>query len=103
MQFVHAMKLGCDSKIDKLAESWMNGEVKPGALQRMIAHTENEHRKKLDRINEHKRIEAIRAGQELIVEDVECVVEEEDEMLALFAAIEDIQAANKERTSKTLH
>ncbi len=93
------MKLGCDSRLDKLAESWMNGEVKPGALHRIIVHTENDHQIKLDRYKEQKRIAAIRAEPEQVVEEYI----EDDDILALFAAIEDIQAANKERTTSTLH
>ncbi|WJM55317.1 hypothetical protein QUC26_09265 [Pseudomonas asiatica] len=88
MQYLHALKLGCDSRLDKLADAWMRGEVKPGQLNKMIEHTESEHRKKLDNHKEQQRIALIQQQEE---------EETDDELLALFAAIEEIQDANLER------
>lgn len=99
MQYVHAMKLECDSRLDKLADAWMKGEVKPGQLDQMIEHTESEHRKRIDYRKEQQRIALINKPEETD-EHTDNV---DDDLLALFAAIEEIQDANRERVSKKKH
>lgn len=92
MQLLHALDLGTNSRMDKLAEDWIEGRIKPGALQGAIYHTESKARIHLDRKLERERIAAIRKQE---TEDYE----DDEQLLALFQAVEDIQEANKERAS----
>lgn len=97
MQLLHALKLGADSKLDKLADAWMNGQMKPGQLKRAIHSVNDRQRAKLDRKLEEDRIKALR--KKAVREEVE-EVEDDEELLALFQAIEEIQEANREKLDK---
>lgn len=132
MQLLHALKLGDNSKLDRLADAWIRGRVKPGQLRRAIRRTDSKARARLDERSERHRVAMLSAVPETPVEavqapiehmpwdtaeqplerivepltnveeDIEDVADGDEELAALFAAIEDIQAGNRERIAAKL-
>lgn len=105
MQYLHALQLGDDSRLDKAAYAWMHGKLSArDATYLKAKETERQH------LNGSKSLPAVVIGEpskkEAAAQDVE--EEDDDELLALFSAIADMQEANSERHNtpkqkKTLH
>lgn len=106
MQFLHALQLGDDSRSDRAADAWMRGKLS-GRDANYLRRKEDERQ----HLNGSKKLPPVVIGEpskkEAIPQDVE--EEEDDELLALFNAISDMQDANRERQGtpktqrKTLH
>ncbi|NWC59721.1 hypothetical protein [Pseudomonas veronii] len=106
MQYLHALKLGDDSRLDKAADAWMRGKLS-GRDANYLRRKEEERQY----LNGSKNLPPVVIGEpskkEEALQDVE--EEDDDELLALLNAISDIQEANRERRgtsprqSKTLH
>ena len=106
MQYLHALQLGDDSRLDRAADAWMRGNLS-GRDANYLRRKEEE----CQYLNGSKKLPPVVIGEpskkEAIPQDVE--EEEDDELLALFNAISDMQEANRERQStpktqrKTLH